>query len=862
MNRLRKLSIAVLAAFAAGAGAQNTPVSQMEKLSRGLVVVPAASGTGRFISWRMLGTDNDSTVFEVLANGASMKKDITGTTSCLDRTGQASTKYQVVTCQAGGVRDTTDAVTSWSDIYLSLPLERPAGGTLDGEAYTYSPNDCSVGDVDGDGNYEIILKWDPSNSKDNSQGGKTANVYLDCYKLDGTKLWRIDLGPNIRAGAHYTQFLVYDFDGDGRSELICKTAPGSIDGKGAYVNQAATDDEIKNADNTKDHRSSAGRINSGQEYLTAFDGETGAALHTIFYNPNRNGTYGGDKAGTFNWDDRSGRTDNGSYGNRGERYLATVAYLDGPESNASAVMCRGYYTYAFVWAVDFDGKELKHKWLHYSRSTKEVDVTDAGWNKRTEKYTTNTRGGAGSFTAYGNGNHNLSCADVDGDGCDEIVWGSAAIDNDGSLLYATGYGHGDAIHLSDLIPDRPGLEVLQVHESKDNYHGWDLHDAATGEIIHNAIIANSDNGRGLAADMDAEYRGFEFCSASDRAVRNAQTGNTISTGQTSVNFRGYWDGDLQDELVDGNKMDKWNGNGTSRVYPKAGKNFYDIASSSSCNGSKATPNLLADILGDWREEIIYWNGGTSSHLNIFTTNVETQFRVPTLMHDHTYRMAVTWQNTAYNQPPHLGYYLPDQFATEYVLLGPGAMEQTVDKGDSIKTIMLTWKNSAAASLLKSVAPDGTVKNGAAPDGFSCSRSYVSKTLTIEGAPQQTGTYEFILKSGANVVDKSFRMDTIRIHSVESTAIEAVTGAEAGEWVKVLSGGTVSDNIVLGFALRKPQTVKIGIYSMTGAKVFGCDWFAGNGAPLEISGLGRLTGGVYMLRVDSSEGTFARKFIKR
>ncbi len=862
MNRLRKLTIAVLAVFAAGAGAQNTPVSQMEQLSRGLVVVPSANGTGRFISWRMLGTDNDSTFFEVLADGFSLKKNITGTTSYVDRTGTANTKYQIVTRQEGDVRDTTEVVKSWNDIYLSLPLDRPAGGTLDGAEYTYSPNDCSVGDVDGDGNYEIILKWDPSNSKDNSQGGKTGNVYLDCYKLDGTKLWRIDLGSNIRAGAHYTQFLVYDFDKDGKAELICKTAPGSIDGKGIYVNQVATDDEIKGADNTKDHRSSAGRINGGQEYLTVFDGETGAAVHTIFYNPNRNGTYGGDKAGSFNWDDRSGRTDNGSYGNRGERYLATVAYLDGPESNPSAVMCRGYYTYAFVWAVDFDGKELKHKWLHYSKSTKAVDVTDADWNKQTYTYTTNARGGAGSFTAYGNGNHNISCADVDGDGCDEIIWGSAAVDNDGKLLYATGYGHGDAIHLSDLIPDRPGLEVMQVHESKDDYHGWDIHDAATGEIIHNGIIANTDNGRGIAADLDSEYRGFEFCSAADRSVRNAQTGNPISSGSTSVNFRAYWDGDLQDELLDGNKMDKWNGSGTSRVYPKSGKNFYDIASSSSCNSTKSTPNFLGDILGDWREEVILWDGSTSSHLNIFTTNVETQFRVPTLMHDHTYRMGITWQNTAYNQPPHLGYYLPDLFATEYVYSGPGEMEQTVVNGDSIETIMLTWKNSAAASLFRSVTPGGAVINGAVPEGFSYTRSLLNKTLTIKGTPQEIGTYEIIIKSGANVVDKTSRMDTIRIHSMEPSAIEAVTGAEAGEWVKVLGSNVVTDNIALGFTLKRAQTVKVGIYSMTGAKVFGCDWFTGSNAPLEIGGLGRLAGGVYMLRVDSSEGTFARKFIKR
>lgn len=863
MKKFIRLWFALLAALPAGANAQNTPVSQMEKLSRGVVVVPSANGNGRFISWRMLGTDNDSTYFEVLCDGFRLKGNIKDVTSVTDPTGYANSKYQVVACQQGGVRDTTDAVTSWKDIYYSLPLDKPADLTMpDGTTCSYTPNDCSVGDVDGDGNYEIILKWDPSNAKDNSHSGYTGNVYIDCYKLDGTKMWRVDLGKNIRAGAHYTQFLVYDFDGNGKAELICKTAPGSIDGTGKYVNQAATEDEIKNADNTKDHRTSAGRINSGQEYLTVFNGETGAAVHTIYYNPNRNGTYGGDKAGTFNWDDRSGKTDNGSYGNRGERYLATVAYLDGADMNPSAVMCRGYYTYAFLWAVDFDGERLSQKWLHYSKSQTAVELTDVDGIKHNFNYNTNTRGGLGSKTAYGNGNHNISCADVDGDGCDEIVWGSCAIDNNGELLYATGYGHGDAIHLSDLIPDRPGLEVFEVHESKDEYHGWDIHDAATGEIIRNGIIANADNGRGMAADLDAEYRGFEFSSASDRAVRNAATGNEISSNGISLNFRAYWDGDLQDELLDGNKMDKWNGNGTNRVYPKSGKNFYDIANSSTCNSTKATPNLLADILGDWREEIVLWDGSDAAHLNIFTTNVETKYRVPTLMHDHTYRMAVTWQNSAYNQPPHLGYYLPDIFLTQYTLTGEGGYEQNVALGDSMKTVVINYKNCATPSLYYSTTPDGTEISGKVMDGFKFTRTTKQQKLTLEGKPSEIGTYEFVIRSGANVVDKSQRYDTIRVVCMVNDGIEGIMAGQGKEWVSVKSGGAMSDNIVLAFDLKKPQNVEIGLYSVTGAKVYGVSHFAGNNAPVEISGLGRLADGMYVLKVKSSEGTFAHKIMKR
>lgn len=212
--------------------------------------------------------------------------------------------------------------------------------------------------MDGDGEYELFVKWDPSNSKDNSQDGVTGNVYLDCYKIDWTqggtgttptKLWRIDLGVNIRAGAHYTQFMVYDFDGDGRAEMMCKTAPGSKDGTGNYVSAAGTDTKIQNCNNAKTWRNSGGKIDGGYEFLTVFEGLTGKAVHTVFYKPNRNATtIGTESTGTYNWDDRSGKTDKASYGNRGERYLAAVAHLDGMDKNACAIFSRGYYTYAYL----------------------------------------------------------------------------------------------------------------------------------------------------------------------------------------------------------------------------------------------------------------------------------------------------------------------------------------------------------------------------------------------------------------------------------------------------------------------------------------------------------------------------------
>ena len=642
----------VLAAMLA-VNAQNTPVSQMERLGRGVVAVPAKSGNGNLVSWRLLGTDDqNTTTFDVIRNGNVIKTGLT-VTNFWDTGGNNSSTYQIVTRVNGKEMSTTDAVKSWGKAWLKIPLDRPATGSQGG---TYSPNDCSVGDVDGDGEYEIFVKWDPSNAKDNSQSGITDNVYIDCYKLDGTKLWRIDLGRHIRAGAHYTQFQVYDYDGDGRAEIMCKTAPGSKDGTGNYVNQAATDDKIKAASNTKSWVSSAGRIDGGQEYLTVFEGLTGKAVHTIAYNPNRSAKSElSEAAGTFNWDDRSGKSDYGSYGNRGERYLAATAYLDGPDKNPSAIFSRGYYTFAYIWAVDFDGQMLHPRWLHRSDSQTKYSVVsyDADGKGSTQTYTPKapTRG-SGSRTMYGNGNHNMSVADVDGDGRDEIIWGSATLNSDGTVRYATGFGHGDAIHVGKMIPGKEGMQVFQIHEG--NGYGWDLHDADTGEVLFSAT-GSSDNGRGVAAQLTSKSQEWWFSSANDRQQRSSVTGAVASAKSGSMNFRIYWDGTTQDALLDGSKVDK---------YVDSSNSFTRLVTfsnpSSTCNGTKNTPNLLADILGDWREEIILHSVSDSeTYLGIYTSNYTTPYPVPTLMHDHTYRMGIAWQNTAYNQPPHLGYFLPD-----------------------------------------------------------------------------------------------------------------------------------------------------------------------------------------------------------
>ena len=650
------LLLALFAMMGASAFSQepNTPVSQMEQLDRGLVAIPGSSGKC-FVSWRLLGTDDENTTFEVLKNGNPIKSNIYQTTSFMAAAGKDDV-FQVATYQNGQKVDVTPEVKPWAQGYLRIPLNRPE--KLDGKEYY--PNDCSVGDVDGDGQYEIFLKWDPENSKDNANTGYSNPVIIDCYKLDGTQLWRVNLGINIRAGAHYTQFMVYDFDGDGKAEMICKTAPGSSDGEGKFVTEAATIDEIKNASNTVDYRNTGtvskglGHVLAGPEYLTVFNGMTGAAMHTIHYNPSRAGEMNKTSAYPAKsfWND--------DYGNRADRFLACVAYLDGPDQNPSAVMCRGYYTKAYIWAVDWDGTELKTKWLHASVSKTQVDHYDSNFTKTTQTYSSNTGKTPYSYTAWGNGNHNISVADVDGDGCDEVCYGSATIDNDGKLLYAVGFGHGDAMHLADLDPDHPGYEIMDVHEeayeNKDAGigYGYDIHDARTGEVISSGQ-RDRDTGRGLAADWDAEYRGCEFTFATQTSTYNCK-GRSIYDTNPGMNFRIFWDGDAQEELLNDITISKWDKGNISTLSLAASR---ATGSPASCNSTKATPCLQADIFGDWREEVILWNSTDASSINVYSSTYTTNYRVPTLMHDHVYRLGVAWQNVAYNQPPHLGYYLPD-----------------------------------------------------------------------------------------------------------------------------------------------------------------------------------------------------------
>lgn len=577
----------------------------MEKLNRGIVAVRPSSSEV-LISWRILGDEFAENATYNLYRGSTVIAEGLEVSNYTDKT---STDYSYsVTAVIDGVEQAvSDAVTPWSSYYNSIPLTIPDSATTpDGTKYGYSPNDISVGDLDGDGDYEIVLKWYPSNAQDNSTSGYTGNTILQAYEMDGTALWSIDLGINIRSGAHYTQFLVYDFDSDGDAEVACKTTDGTVDGVGTVIGDA-----------TADYRNSSGYILSGPEYLTVFSGDSGKAISTVDYIPER--------GKVSSWGD--------NYGNRVDRFLACVAYLDGVRP--SIVMCRGYYTRIVLAAWDFDSDTLTHRW------TFDTDQ---------------------SFSTYkAQGNHSVAVGDVDDDGKDEIMYGSMAVDDDGTGLYTTGFGHGDADHLADINPDIDGLEFFMCHECANGstIPGLSLRSAGTGTIQWSEPTSGTaDIGRCLAADIDSTYAGYEIWGSDGSGIHSC-TGTVISTtypttagNGNTYNFGIWWDGDLLRELLDRTVITKWNSSSqsTDRV-----ATLYNVADISDNNSTKHNPCLMADILGDWREEIIYRSSDNSS-LNIFSTPFSTGQRMYTLMHDRNYRLSIAWQNVGYNQPPNLSFY--------------------------------------------------------------------------------------------------------------------------------------------------------------------------------------------------------------
>jgi rhamnogalacturonan endolyase len=593
---------------------------QMENLDRAPVAVLTEQGVS--VSWRMLGLDRESIGFHVIRDGVQLTEEpIRNSTQYVDAGGTASSTYVIKAVGNGEGQDQLTAeFKPLSQNYLSIKLDKPADGvTPDGKPYSYTAGDASVADLDGDGQYEVVQMWYPTNAQDNSRAGYTGNVYIDAYKQDGTKLWRIDLGRNIRAGAHYTQLLAYDFDGNGKAEVAMKTADGTTDAAGTVIGDPAAD-----------HRNTGGYILSGPEFLTVFNGETGTIVDTVPYDPAR-----GDVAA---WGDK--------YGNRVDRFLAGVAYLDG--ERPSLMFSRGYYTRTVIATYDFKDGKLVKRWTFDSNT-------------------------AGKDYA-GQGNHNLSVADVDHDGKDEFVFGSMTIDDNGQPLYNTKLGHGDAIHTSDLDPSRPGLETFAVHESmgSSGNRGATFRDSSTGEILW-SIPAARDTGRGAAGDVDPRHPGAEAWAIGGTYAWNSTVGQMrsakgelLSEKIPAANFLAWWDGDLLREIVD-HDFDEATRKGVPTIAKwnwetQASDRLLTAEGAKTNNDTKGNPAIQADILGDWREEIA-WPSADSTELRIYTTTAPTEVRLRTLMHDPDYRLGVARENIAYNQPPHPSFFIGEGMET-------------------------------------------------------------------------------------------------------------------------------------------------------------------------------------------------------
>jgi rhamnogalacturonan endolyase len=722
----------LVAGLVMGAGShsgQNGTV-QLEHLDRGLVA--ATTGEGVFLSWRLLGdevTGHSSTGmvganFHVYRDGRRIAT-VTNSTNYLDRAGTPNARYRVA---VAGRHGASASVSPWSGNFHTLPLRKPADDvTPAGEAYTYRANDMSVGDVDGDGQYEYVVKWDPSNSKDNSQVGYAGPAYIDAYELDGTLLYRIDLGVNIRAGAHYTQFLVYDFDGDGRAEMMFKTAPGTktitydrdgdvraerfvtmpredvragfshaddyrlsaadyfehvvemfqawhrhpevVAGRWPATLEQAFGIEprysypLSRADATAlaDHfvdvyapsrsnrnnlRAFDGFVVDGPEYLTVFDGASGRELQTIRYKPGRadDGLRWGDYA--------MSRIEPG---NRVDRFLATVAYLDG--RRPAAVFARGYYTRSTLVAYRWDGRRLREQWY-----------VDSGWTPMTNPFNDTPHGRDGTDPEFATlttqGAHSLSSADVDADGRQEIVYGGATIDHDGDLLYSSfdvlppgsaapgttaRLGHGDAMHVTDLDPRRPGLEIYMVHEGATSApFGHAMRDAATGEVLF-GDYSGVDTGRGMAGDVVPERPGFEVWASSGLGMWSAD-GESLGRTTPGTNQSIRWAADMTTQIVNGAeavpvRIEDW----------RRGV-LLDGTGALTNNGTKGNPGLVADILGDWREEMLV-RTDDSTAVRIYLSTELTDRKLYTLMHDPQYRAEVARQQTTYNQPSYPSFYL-------------------------------------------------------------------------------------------------------------------------------------------------------------------------------------------------------------
>jgi hypothetical protein len=660
---------------------------QMEKLSRGLVAV--RTGSNNYITWRWLGYEPYNITFNLFRDGTKVNATPLAITSYLDNGASATASYTIRAVMNGMELPASAAVTPWAQQYLKVPISAPAGGTTpDGVTYVYNANDASVADLDGDGELEIILKWDPSNSKDNANSGYTGYTYIDAYKMNGTRMWRINFEKNIRAGAHYLDFMVYDFDGDGKAEMMARTGDGTIDGTGGVIGTAGAD-----------YRNSSGYILTGPEYVTVFNGQTGKAMATKALYPPR-GT-------VSDWGD--------SYGNRVDRFKACVAYLDG--QRPSGVFTRGYYAKWGAEALDWRNGQLTTRWTYMCPNNS-------------------------ALSEFSEGAHSLSVADVDGDGKHEVITGSLILDDNGSIYYNTNNGHGDALHVSDLDPSIAGLEIFHIQEPVADAGAYMYSGKDKKVLWKKASVAGSSEGpgRGVSGDVSSKWAGAEAWVVGGGisgelmdCKGNFVSGQPVSGGSGfTCNFLVWWNGDLLREMLDATRIDNYD---LGRII-----NLGTLTSVASNNGTKSTPCLSGDILGDWREEVMLRSSDNTS-LVIFTTTIATTYKFRTLMHEPQYRTAIAWQNTGYNQPPHVGFFLGDGMTTptkpNIAIIGGIApsINLTSPLNNATFTSPVTVDLAATA-----VDPDGTISKVEFFNGTTLLTSDASSPYAYSWTNVAPGTY--------------------------------------------------------------------------------------------------------------------------
>ena len=596
MNRILLLFISFLIGISASVFAQRP----MENLDRGLVAVKVSEGM--FLSWRITGQEWYDVKYNVYRGGSKLNAIPLEVSNFTDSEGTLSSVYTVRTVINGIEGEDSKAASVLADQYLEIKMRDITRNGYDYNSL-YSLNDATIADLDGDGEMEVIIK---RMNTDFSVANDSVFTYFEAYKLDGTFLWAIDCGPNLVSSGHVeTNLAAFDFDGDGRAEIVMRTADGTIDGKGKVIGDA-------NA-NYRPHVNQTANMQymtQGPEFLSLFDGLTGEEIDRVEYIP---------RGDVNSWGD--------GYGHRANKFFFGAPYLDG--RNPSVLITRGIYTRIVMRTFDVVDKKLIRRW--------ENDFDTNEWPDY-----------------YGQGNHNYTIADVDGDGRDEIVYGSMTVDDDGKGLYSTKYGHGDAIHVGDFDPYHKGIEIFACLESSPHW-GAAFRDGATDETFIK-YVRGRDCGRCCAGNVTDDFIGAELWAGGN--MWSATTREKVGTSGGAENFILYWDGDLLQETFDYTNVNDVtaNGYGTPAVFKYGQGNILEFLGTATNNHTKGNPCMQVDIFGDWREELILRTTDDMA-LRIYTTTEPTEYRNYTLLHDFQYRQAICWQMCGYNQPPHVSYFL-------------------------------------------------------------------------------------------------------------------------------------------------------------------------------------------------------------